>query len=31
MPYGVQKTGYGGSDTKNKPESAGKGGKAGGQ
>jgi hypothetical protein len=28
--YGVQKPGYGGMDTKNKPESAGKGGKVGG-
>jgi len=29
--YGVVKKGYGGMDTKNKPESAGKGGKVGGQ
>jgi hypothetical protein len=29
--YGVAKKGYGGMQTKNKPESAGKGGKVGGQ
>lgn len=29
--YGVAKKGYGGMDTKNKPESAGKGGKVPGQ
>ena len=31
VSYGVQKRGYGGMDTKNKPENAGKGGRIPGQ
>ena len=31
MPWGVQKKGFGGMQTKNKPTSAGKGGKVPGQ